>query len=214
MLCWVALSCPTLCEPMDCSLPRFSIHGILQARMLEWVAMPSSRGSSQPRNQTQVSCIGRLVLYQLSCKEAPLQGGDLLISSGRGAGFLSRLSVVQSLSQPCLTLCDPMDCSTLGFPVPHCLPKFDQTPLRWVQSCHTTISSSIASFSSCPQSFPASGSFLMSWLFPSGGLSIGALASASALPVNIQGCFPLVLTGLISLQSKGLSRVFSSTTMW
>ena len=63
--------------------------------------------------------------------------------------------------------------------------------------------------SSCSQSFPASGSFPMSWLFTSGGQSIGA--SASDLPVNIQGWFPLVLTGLISLQSKGLSRIFSST---
>ena len=66
-------------------------------------------------------------------------------------------------------------------------------------------------FSSCLQSFPASGSFLMSWLFASGGQSIGASASASVLPMNIQGWFPLELTGWISLQSKGLSRVFSKT---
>ena len=66
-------------------------------------------------------------------------------------------------------------------------------------------------FSSCLQSFPASGSFLMSWLFASGGLSIGA--SVSVLPMNIQDWFPLGLTGLISLQSKGFSRVFSNTTV-
>ena len=65
---------------------------------------------------------------------------------------------------------------------------------------------------SCPQSFPASGFFPMSWLFTSGAQSIGASASASVLPMSIQGWFPLGLTGLISLQSKGLSRVFSSTT--
>ena len=74
-----------------------------------------------------------------------------------------------------------------------------------------TISSFVAAFSSCPQSFPASGSFAMSRLFASGGQSIGASALASVLPVNIQGWFPLGLTRLI-LQSKGLTRVFSSTT--
>ena len=78
------------------------------------------------------------------------------------------------------------------------------------QSCHPTISSSVFPFSSCLQSFPASGSFLMSWLFTSGGQSIGASA---VLPMNIKGWFPFGLTGLTSLQSKGLSRVLSSTTV-
>ena len=77
--------------------------------------------------------------------------------------------------------------------------------------CHPTISSSVIPFSSCLQSFPASGSFLMSLLFTSGGQSIGV--SASVLPMNIYSWFPLGLTGFISLQSKGLSRVFSSTTV-
>ena len=80
------------------------------------------------------------------------------------------------------------------------------------QWCHPTISSSVIPFS-CLQSFPASGSFPMNWLFASGSQSLGALSSASVLPVNIQGWFPLGLTGLISLQSKGLSRVFSNTTV-
>ena len=82
---------------------------------------------------------------------------------------------------------------------------------RW---CYPTISSSVTLFSSCPQSFPESGSFSMSGLFSSGGQSIGASASASVLPMNIQGWFPLELTALISLLSKGLSRVFSSATVW
>ena len=81
------------------------------------------------------------------------------------------------------------------------------------QWCHPTISSSVSPFSSCLQSFLASGSFLMSQLFTSGGRSIGASALASVLPMNIQGWFSLGLTGLISLLSKGLSRVFSSTTV-
>ena len=82
------------------------------------------------------------------------------------------------------------------------------------QWCHPTISFSVAPFFSCLQSLPTSGSFPMSWLFASGGQSIGASVSASVLPMNIQGWFPLGLTGLISMLSKGLSRVFFSTTIW
>ena len=82
------------------------------------------------------------------------------------------------------------------------------------QWCHPTISSSVVPFSSCLQSFSASGYFLMSRLFASVGQSIGASVSASVLPMNIQGWFPLGLTGLISLHSKGLSRVFFSITVW
>ena len=81
------------------------------------------------------------------------------------------------------------------------------------QWCHPAISSSAIPFSSCLQSFPASGSFPVRQLFSSGGQSIGASASASVLPVNIQDWFPLGLTGLISLQCKGLSRIFSNTTI-
>ena len=81
---------------------------------------------------------------------------------------------------------------------------------RW---CHPTISSSVIPFSSRLQSFPASGSFEMSLFLASGGQSIGVSASASVLPMNIQDWFPLGRTGWISLQSKGLSRVFSNTTV-
>ena len=79
--------------------------------------------------------------------------------------------------------------------------------------CHSTISSSVVPFSFRLQSFPASGSFPMSQFFASGGQSIGVSASVSFLPMNIQGWFPLGLTGWISLQSKGLSRVSSNTTI-
>ena len=81
---------------------------------------------------------------------------------------------------------------------------------RW---CHPTISSSGIPFFSCPQSFPESGSFQMSQLFASGGQSIGVSASASVFPMNTQDWSPLGWTGWTSLQSKGLSRVFSSTTV-
>ena len=80
------------------------------------------------------------------------------------------------------------------------------------QWCHPTISSSDVPFSSCLQSFPTSGSFQMSKLFASGGQSIGVSASKSVLLMNTQDWFPLGWTGWISLQSKGLSRVFSNTT--
>ena len=79
--------------------------------------------------------------------------------------------------------------------------------------CHPTISSSVVPFSFCPQSFPVSGSFQMSQLFTSGGQNIGVSASTSLLPMNTQDWFPLGWTSWISLQSKGLSRVFSNTTV-
>ena len=105
-----------------------------------------------------------------------------------------------------------MDCSRPGFPILHYLWVCSNScPLSWW--CHPAISPSVTHFSSCPQSFPASKSFPMSWLFTSGGQSMGASASASVLPMNIQDWFPLVWTGWISLQSKGLWWVFSSTTI-
>ena len=85
-------------------------------------------------------------------------------------------------------------------------------PLSWW--CYLTISSSVSAFSSYPQSFPASGSFAMSWLFAWGGQHIGVSASASVFSMNIHSWFPLGLTGLNFLLSKGLSRVFISNTAW
>ena len=91
--------------------------------------------------------------------------------------------------QLCPILWDPMDCSRPVFPVHHQLPELAQTHVHWVsdaiQPSHPLLP--------CPQSFPASGSFSMSWLFPSGGQSIGASASTSVLPMNIQNWFPLQL---------------------
>ena len=113
-----------------------------------------------------------------------------------------------SLSQSCLTLCNPMNRSTPGLPVHHQVPEFTQTHVHWVGDA---ISSSVVPFSSCPQSLPASGSFPMSQLFTWGDQSIGVSASASVLPMNTQDWSPLGWTGWISLQSKGLSRVFSNT---
>ena len=118
-----------------------------------------------------------------------------------------------SVAQSCPILCDlMMDHSMPGLPVHHQLPVYPNScPLsRW---CHPTISSSVVPFSSSLQSFPASESFQMSQLFPSGSQSIGVSASTSVLPMNTQDWSPLGWTGWSSLKSKGLSRVFSNTTV-
>ena len=114
-----------------------------------------------------------------------------------------------SVAQSHPALCDPIDCSTPGLPVHHQLLEFTQTHVHWVGDAIQASHLLSSPFSSGPQSFPASGSFQMSHLFTSGGQSTGASASASVLPMNIQDWFPLGWTDWISLQSKGLSRVFS-----
>ena len=151
MLC--AQLCLTLCDLMDCSPPGSSVHGIFQARILEWVVVSYSRGSSLPRNWTWVSgmsYIGRWILYHCC-----------------------------SVAKSSLTLWGLMDCSMPGFPILHCPLEFAQTHVDWVRWSYLTISSSVAPFSSYPQSFPASGAFPVSWFFTSGGQSIGASASAT-----------------------------------
>ena len=175
------MSCPALCDPTDHSPPDSSVHGILQERILEWFAIPSSRGSSQSRDQTYisyVSCIDRWVLYHQShLLVVQLISCVRLFGTSWTAAYQASLSF--TISWPCSNLC----------PVS-----------QW---CHLTISSSVAPFSSCLQSFPASGSFPMSQFFASGGQSVVASASASVLPMNIQDWVPLGLTDLISLQTKG-----------
>ena len=112
-----------------------------------------------------------------------------------------------SVAQLCPTLCGPKEYSTPGLPVHHHLPEFTQTHVHQVDDAIQP-SCPVIPFSSCLQSFPSSGSFPMSQFFTSGGQSIGA--SASVLSMNIQDWFPLGLTGLISLLSKGLSGVFNT----
>ena len=126
---------------------------------------------------------------------------------------LNRISLqFSSVAQSCLTL-QPHGLQHSRPPCPLPTPGVYSSSCPLSQWCHPTISCSVVPFSSCPQSFPASGSFPMSQFFTSGGQSIGVSASASVLPVNIQDWFPLGFTGWISLQSKGLSRVFSNTTV-
>ena len=137
-----------------------------------------------------------------------------LIGKGNPAHHFIQWVQFISITQSCLTLCDPMNRTWRSRP-----PCTSPTPrVYWnscpsSQWCHPTISSSVVPFSSCPQSFPASGSFQTGQLFASGDQSIGGSASTSVLPMNTQDWSPLGWTGWISLQSKGLSRVFSNTTV-
>ena len=124
-----------------------------------------------------------------------------------------QFSQFSSVTQLCPTLCDAMNHSTPGLPVHHQLPEFTQNSCPSSHWCHPAISSSVIPFSSCPQALPASGSFPMSQLFTWGGQSTGVSASASVLPMNTQDWSPLGWTSWLSLQSKGLSRVFSNTTV-
>ena len=336
-----SFSCVRLCDPMDCSPPGSSVQGILQARVLEWVAISFSRRSSWSRDWTHISCIaGRFFtvwatkevpsvfryknsvvgeeteahwlptpgLYlpvqslaytlllstpsRMSCIQAAFYQGVGLRSPsgglymGRLAGSSlfciyfrlgkwcdikskfkefsyssSRWIVKQwrhfttstpSLAQELLTVHSAMEVqevlkrkqepwrwgtqwsafSSVQFshsvmsnsswpygpqhvrpPCPSPTPGVYSNSSPFSRWCHPTISSSVVPFSSHLQSFSASGSFQMSQLFASGVQSIGVSASASVLPMNTQDWSPLGWTGWISLQSNGLSRVFSNTTV-
>ena len=171
------------CDPMNCTLPGSSVHNIFLGENPRVVAIPFSRGSSQPRDPTHVSyvsCIGKRVLYYQHHLGSPIWS-------------------ISSVAQSCPTLCDPMD-ARLPSPSPTPGVCSNSCPLsRW---CHPTISSSVVPFSSCLQSCQASGSFPVTQFFASDDQSIGASASASVLSMNIQDWFP----SLISLQSKGVSK--------
>ena len=117
-----------------------------------------------------------------------------------------------SVAQSCPTLCDPMNRSPPGLPVHHQRPEFTQSHVHRVSDAIQP-SHPVIPFSSCPQSLPASKSFPMSQLFSWGGQSTGVSASASVLLMNTHDWSPLEWTGWISLQSKGLSRVFCNTTV-
>ena len=189
----------TLCHPMNCSLPGFTFHGIFQARILEWVAISYSRGSSQPRDLTQVSCFscsGRWILYHWTTWEVYHKLSSVQFSYSVVSDSL-RPHGLKHVRPPC--------------PSPNPRVYLNSSPLnRW---CHPTISSSVIHYSSRIQSFPASGSFQMNQFFISGGQSFGVSASAAVLPMNTQDWSPIGWTGWITLQSKWLSRVFSNTTV-
>ena len=143
---------------------------------------------------------------------AALSEAETVLICGCAGGESDVRCCCSSAGKLCPTLGDPMDGSTPGYSVFHCLTEFAQTHVHWfgdaIQPSHSWFSSSPSLSLSQYQSFP------MSQLFSSGGQSIGALVSASVLPMNIQGWFPLGLTGFISLQPHGFLRVFPKTTVW
>ena len=191
LLVKVAQSCLTLWDPMD-----DTVYGILQTRIMEWVALPFSRGSSQPRDRTQVSCIvggfftswaKREALILLNYRHTPICGDHF----SRSVQSLS----VQIFATPLITA------RQASLSITNSRSISNSSPLsRW---CHPTIASSVIPFSSHLQSFPASGSFQMSEFFTSGG-QFGVSASTSVLPMNTQDWFPLGWTCWTSLKSKGL----------
>ena len=164
--------CPTPSDPMDCSPPGSSLHGIFQARVLEWVTIAFSKAilraiCQKPRDwkcgTAYMDCFFPLLL---SC-------------------WVMADSVTSHELQHTRLLCPPLSSRVCS----------NSCPLS--RRSYLSTSSAAAFFSFCLQSFPATGSFPMSWLFTSGGQTIGASASATVLPVNIQGWFPLGLTDLI-----------------
>ena len=187
-------SCPTIFIPSDHSPPGSSVHGISQARILKGVALSSSRDLPDPVIEpTSPALTGRFFTA-----EPPGQSHVAVGVQALNCVWLF-VSPWTRTWQTSLSFIISWICS-------------DSCPLS--QWCHPTLSSSVIPFSSCLQYFPASVSFPMSQPFASSDQSIRASASASVFPINIQGWFPLGLTGLISLLSKGLSRVFSSSTIW
>ena len=141
----------------------------------------------------------------------------IIYSMSFSSSFINFLSLYYHISQfSCSVVSDslwPHDSQHARPPCSSQTPRVYSNPCPSSRWCSPAISSSVVPFSSCPQALPASGSFPMSQLFESGGQSTGVSASASVLPMNTQDWSPLGWTGWISLQSKGLSRGFSNTTV-
>ena len=153
-------------------------------------------------------------LFNANGENGGLQRCSHIATWCQGDTWMQSQSVqLRSVAQSCPTLCDPMNRSTPRPPCPSSTPGVYSNSCPSSQWCHPAISSSVVPFSSCPQSLPASGSFPLSQPFTCGGQSTGVSASASVLPMNTQDWSPSGWTGWISLQSKGLSRVFSNTTV-
>ena len=182
------------CDPMDCSPTRSSVWGIFQARILEWVAISFSRGSSWPTNWTLVSCIASRFFIDWATRES--RDPTLLTTWSQSPVY--PLSSVQFSRSVVSNSLRPHE---LQHTRPPCLSPTpgihsDSCPSsRW---CHPAISSSVVPFSSCPQSLPASGSFPMSQLFAWGGQSTGISALASFVSMNTQDWSPLGWTGWTS----------------
>ena len=164
----------TLCDPMDCSLPDSSVHGIPHARILGWVVMPSSRGSSPPRDRTLVS-YSSCIVGEFFMAETPGKPRIDICS-------VQLLSCVQLFATPWTAEHQPSLSITKSWSLLNFMSIESVMPSNHLILCHPLLP---------PSSFPASGSFPMSQLFALGGQSIGASASASVLPMNTQHWFLL-----------------------
>ena len=192
--------CVRLCDSIDCSQSGSSVYGDFPVKNTEV-------GCHFPLQRIFLTKGSNLYLLNLLlCRQ--------VIYWWATAKTPRKLHLTQfsSMAQSCPTLCDPMNQHTRP-PCPSRTPRVYSNSCPSSQWCHAAISSPVVPFSSCPQSHLASGSFPMSQHFPWGGQSTGVSASASVLPVNTQDWSPLGWTGWISLQSEGLSRVFSNTTV-
>ena len=187
----------TLCNPMDYSLPGSSVHGILQARILEWLAIPFSRGSSQSRDWSQVFGIaGRFFIVW-----ATWEAKDIYDISITYICVCVCVYISVQFTQFCPNFCDPMNHSMPGLPVHHQFPEFTQTHVHWVSD---------AIQPSHPLSSPSPPIFnlsqhpgLFKWVSSSHQVTfIGVSASASVLPMNTQDWSALRWTDWISLQPK------------
>ena len=196
------------------SWPGSSIHGIFQARVLKWVAIDFSAmdmGLSKFPEIVKVREAWHAAVHGVAKSWTPLSGFAFTFHFHALEKEMATHSSVLAWRIPGMG--EPGGLPSMGsHRVEHDWGDLAAAcPLS--QWCHPTISSPVTHFCSCPPSFPALGSFAVSWLFALSGQSIGASASASVLSMNIQGWFPLGLTGLISLLSRRLSRVFSNTTV-
>ena len=185
----VSQSCPTLCDPMDCHLPGSSVHGIFQARVLEWGAIAFSDNGillSHKKERIWVSSneVEEPRAYYTEWSKSEREQQMLYINAYISVQF--KHSVISNTLGP----------HGLHHTRPPCPSPSQWTLSRW---CHPTIAFSVICFSSCLQSFPAWGSFHMSQFFVSDDQSIAVSASAWVLPMNIQDWFPLGWTGWISL---------------
>ena len=189
-------SCPTLWDPIKCSLPGSSVQGV--SRWEYWLPHPPPGDLSDPG------------IEPTSLKSSAL-AGKLFATSATWEALK-----MDSVQFSCSVVSDslrPHESQHARPPCPSPTPGVHSDSRPSSRRCHRAISSSVVPFSSCPQSLPASESFPMSQLFAWGGQSTGVSALTSFLPKNTQDWCPLEWTGWISVQSKGLSRVFSNTTV-
>ena len=201
-------------------MPRCQLDGALQWRLQGKIPLPGHSWDGDFRK-----CVGKILDSSVFVPEVAVLAGPSSLPPPLSFPVHNLPRRICQLSLRCVTagvchfscsgVSDPLQPHGLQHPRPSCpspTPRACSNSCPWRWWCHPAISSSVVPFSSWLQSFPASESFLRSPFFASGGQSIGILASASVLPMHIQDWFLLGLTGLISFQSKGLSRILSNTT--